>query len=222
MRSGIHRTRSVLVSISCLLAAAAAPAAAQDLARGAEIYELCAACHGEAGQGNALYLAPAIGGMPLWYVQGQLTKFREGGRGTHFDDLQGMRMRPIARSLSTARGQDLEDVAAYVASLPPVKPDATLSGGDPARGAPHYAVCQACHGTAGEGVQATNGPPLANQSDWYLLSSLERFKSGVRGSAPNDPNGAVMRGMAAILQDEQAMKDVIAHIVSLPGSAAGK
>lgn len=222
MRSGIHRTRSVLVSISCLLAAAAAPAAAQDLARGAEIYELCAACHGEAGQGNALYLAPAIGGMPLWYVQGQLTKFREGGRGTHFDDLQGMRMRPIARSLSTSRGQDLEDVAAYVASLPPVKPDATLSGGDPARGAPHYAVCQACHGTAGEGVQATNGPPLANQSDWYLLSSLERFKSGVRGSAPNDPNGAVMRGMAAILQDEQAMKDVIAHIVSLPGSAAGK
>jgi cytochrome c oxidase subunit II len=64
-------------------------------------------------------------------------------------------------------------------------------------------------------VQATNGPPLAHQSDWYLLSSLERFKSGIRGSSPNDANGAVMRGMAAILQDEQAMKDVIAHITSL-------
>jgi cytochrome c553 len=211
----------VLVSIG-LLAAAGAPAAAQDVARGAEIYELCAACHGDAGAGNELYLAPAIGGLPLWYVQGQLTKFRDGGRGTHFDDLAGMRMRPMARQLATARGNDLEDVAAYVATLPPAKPEPTLTGGDPARGAPHYAVCQACHGAAGEGVQATNGPPLANQSDWYLLSSLERFKSGVRGSAPNDPNGAVMRGMAAILQDEQAMKDVIAHIVSLPGSAGGK
>jgi cytochrome c553 len=211
----------VLVAIGCLLAAAAAPAAAQDLARGAQIYDLCAACHGDAGQGNELYLAPAIGGLPLWYVQGQLTKFRDGGRGTHFDDLPGMRMRPMARQLATARGNDLEDVAAYVASLPAVKPEPTLTGGDPARGAPHYAVCQACHGAAGEGVQATNGPPLANQSDWYLLSSLERFKSGIRGSAPNDPNGAVMRGMAAILQDEQAMKDVIAHIVSLAGSGGG-
>ena len=217
MRSGIHRTRSVLVSIGCLLAAAAAPAAAQDIARGAEIYELCAACHGEAGQGNALYLAPAIGGMPLWYVQSQLQKFRDGGRGTHFDDLPGMRMRPMARQLATARGNDLEDVAAYVASLPVPKPGATLTGGDAARGAAHYAVCLACHGAAGEGVQATNGPPLANQSDWYLLSSLERFKSGIRGSSPNDANGAVMRGMAAILQDQQAMKDVIAHISSLAG-----
>jgi cytochrome c oxidase subunit 2 len=215
MRSGIHRRyRTVLVSIACA-AGLAAPAAAQNAERGAELYQLCAACHGEAGEGNELYLAPAIGGMPLWYIQGQLTKFREGGRGTHFDDLPGMRMRPIARQLGTARGNDLEDVAAYVTSLPVAKPEPTLSGGDAARGAGHYAVCQACHGAAGEGVQATNGPPLAHQSDWYLLSSLERFKSGIRGSSPNDANGAVMRGMAAILQDEQAMKDVIAHITSL-------
>jgi cytochrome c553 len=207
----------VLVSIA-VAAGLAAPAAAQDIARGEKLFALCATCHGEAGEGNELYLAPAIGGMPLWYVQGQLTKFREGGRGTHFDDLAGMRMRPMARSLSTARGNDLEDVAAYVASLPVPKPEQTVSGGDAARGAAHYAVCQACHGAQGEGVQATNGPPLAHQSDWYVLSSLERFKSGVRGSAPNDANGAVMRGMAAILVDEQAMKDVVAYINSLAGS----
>jgi cytochrome c oxidase subunit 2 len=66
-------------------------------------------------------------------------------------------------------------------------------------------------------VQATNGPPLANQSDWYLLTSIQRYKSGVRGSNPANANGAVMRGMANILQDEQAMKDVIAHIISLGG-----
>jgi cytochrome c oxidase subunit 2 len=190
---------------------------AQDLARGDELFELCASCHGAEGQGNELFLAPNIGGMPLWYLERQLEMFRSGVRGTHFDDVQGMRMRPMALSLRTEHGDDLKDVAAYTASLPSVKPAATLTGGDAERGATHYAVCQACHGAAGEGVPATNGPPVANQSDWYLLSSIERFKSGVRGSNPADPNGAVMRGMAAILQDEQAMKDVIAYMTSLSG-----
>jgi cytochrome c oxidase subunit 2 len=209
-----YRTALVLIA---LLAALSQPALAQDLGRGRELFQLCATCHGEQAEGNVLFLAPAIAGMPLWYLEGQLVKFREGGRGTHFDDLPGMRMRPMALSLRTEHGDDLKDVAAYVAALPSVRPEPTLTGGDPARGATHYAVCQACHGAAGEGVQATNGPPVANQSDWYLLSSIQRFKSGVRGSAPNDANGAVMRGMANILVDEQAMKDVIAHMTSLAG-----
>jgi cytochrome c oxidase subunit 2 len=190
---------------------------AQDLARGEELFDLCATCHGAEGQGNELFLAPNIGGMPLWYLEGQLELFRSGARGTHFDDIQGMRMRPMALSLRTEHGDDLKDVAAYTASLPSVKPAATLMGGDAERGATHYAVCQACHGAAGEGVPATNGPPVANQSDWYLLSSIERFKSGARGSNPANPNGAVMRGMAGILQDEQAMKDVIAYMIGLSG-----
>jgi cytochrome c553 len=206
----------VLVLIA-VVAGLSAPAQAQNAERGQELFQLCATCHGTQGEGNEMYLAPAIGGMPLWYLEGQLSKFREGGRGTHFDDIQGMRMRPMALSLRSEHGDDLKDVAAYVAALPIVKPAPTLSGGDATRGATHYLVCQACHGAAGEGVQATNGPPLANQSDWYLLSSLQRFKSGVRGSNPADANGAVMRGMAAILQDEQAMKDVIAHVTSLAG-----
>ena len=209
-----YRTALVLIA---LVAGLSQPVLAQDAERGRELFQLCASCHGGQGEGNALFLAPAIGGMPLWYLEGQLVKFREGGRGTHFDDLQGMRMRPMALSLRSEHGDDLKDVAAYVASLPSEKPAATLLGGDAARGATHYAVCQACHGAAGEGVQATNGPPLANQSDWYLLSSIQRFKSGVRGSNPADANGAVMRGVAAILVDEQAMKDVIAHITSLAG-----
>ena len=213
MKSGF-RTALVLIVLSIGVPTAAS---AQDVERGRELFQLCASCHGAAGGGNPLYLAPVIAGLPLWYVEGQLTKFRAGVRGTHFDDMQGMRMRPMAMSLRTEHGDDLKDVAAYAASLPVEKPAPTLSGGDAARGATQYLVCQACHGAAGEGVQATNGPPLANQSDWYLLSSIQRFKSGVRGSSPGDANGAVMRGMANILQNEQAMKDVIAHITSLSG-----
>jgi len=179
MNSGF-RTALVLIALSVGLGA---PVHAQDVERGQQLFELCASCHGAAGEGNELYLAPAIAGLPLWYLEGQLTKFRDGSRGTNFHDLQGMRMRPMALSLRTEHGDDLKDVAAYVATLPVEKPAPTLSGGDAARGAAPYAVCQACHGAAGEGVQATNGPPLANQSDWYLLSSIQRFKTGVRGSS---------------------------------------
>lgn len=207
-----YRTALVLIALAT---GSVQPALAQDTERGRELFQLCATCHGAEGQGNELFLAPSIGGMPLWYLEAQLEKFRAGGRGTHFDDIPGMRMRPMAMSLRTEHGDDLKDVATYVASLPSQKPEPTLTGGDAARGATHYVVCQACHGAQGEGVPGTNAPPIANQDDWYMLSSLQRFKAGVRGSNPADANGAVMRGMAAILQDEQAMKDVIAHIVGL-------
>jgi len=208
--------RTVLVLIATALGVSTG-AHAQNIERGHELFQLCASCHGPQGEGKALFLAPAIGGLPLWYIEAQLTKFREGGRGAHFDDQPGMRMRPMALSLRKEHGNDLEDVATYVASLPVHKPAPTLTGGDAARGATSYAVCQGCHGAAGEGMQATNAPPLANQADWYLLSSLQRFKAGVRGYSPTDANGSVMRGMAGILQDEQAMKDVIAHVTGLAG-----
>jgi cytochrome c oxidase subunit 2 len=195
----------------------ASPSLAQDLARGEELFQLCATCHGAEGEGNEMFWAPAIGGMPVWYLETQLQKFRDGIRGTHFDDIQGMRMLAMARSLRTEHGDDLKDVAAYTASLPSSKPEPTITGGDAARGAQYYATCGACHGAAGEGVQATNGPPVANQSDWYLLSSLQRFKAGVRGSNPGDAQGAIMRGLVGVVADEQAMKDVVAYMVSLSG-----
>jgi cytochrome c553 len=50
-----------------------------------------------------------------------------------------------------------------------------------------------------------------------MLSSLQKFKAGTRGTYPN---AAVMRGMAGTLADEQAMKDVIAYIQSLASDSA--
>ena len=63
-----------LVFASMLLAGvvtSSTPAAAQD-ARGAELFGLCSQCHGEQGAGNQLALAPAIAGLPQWYVEAQL------------------------------------------------------------------------------------------------------------------------------------------------------
>src|SRR5262245_4274833 len=209
-----YRTALVLIGLASVLGSAGR---AQDAARGREIFQLCGECHGQQGHGNQKFLAPVIAGLPLRYVEVQLKKFKQGARGMDFHDYPGMRMRPMAMSLRTEHGNDLEDVSAYLVTLPGAKPPTTLTGGDATRGATSYAVCQACHGAQGEGVQGVNAPPLANQADWYLLSSLERYKSGARGSNPLDPNGALMRGMASILADEQAMKDVIAYITSLSG-----
>jgi cytochrome c oxidase subunit 2 len=166
-----------------------------------------------------LSLAPSIAGMGRWYVEAQLNKFRDGQRASHFDDIPGMRMRGMARWLKTE--DDVKAAAAYVASLPKVRPAPTLTGGDAAKGAALYATCSGCHGAAGEGVESVGGPAMNHSSDWYLYSSLKAFKQGIRGSDPRDATGAAMRGMSMLLVDDQAMKDVIAHIMTLSPPASG-
>jgi cytochrome c oxidase subunit 2 len=182
--------------------------------RGAALFQLCAQCHGDAAEGNQAFGAPAIAGLPLWYVEGQLRKFRVGLRGRHFDDLEGMRMRPM--SLTLRNDEDVAAVANHVAALPAVQPAATLSGGDATRGAAGYAVCASCHGQKGEGSQEQSAPPLVGMSDWYLLASLQKFKDGVRGGDLNDMTAVMMRPMAMQLADQQAMKDLIAYMATFP------
>jgi cytochrome c553 len=202
-------------TLLALVALAAAPLAAAAEDRGRELFQLCAQCHGPDGAGDPMALAPAIAGMDEWYVNAQLHKFRSGARGTHFDDLAGMRMRPMALSLLDE--ENVAAVAAYVSSLPHTQPKPTL-GGDAARGQALYAPCAACHGPDGAGIQALNGAPLRGSSDWYLLRQIQNFRSGVRGTKPEDASGALMRPMSLTLADEQAIKDVIAYITTLPGS----
>ena len=196
-----------------VVALLALPASAQDLERGSTLYALCTQCHLSDGRGNPLALAPAIAGLPEWYVVSQLQKFRAGHRGQHFDDIAGMRMRPM--SLALANDADVTAVAAYVASLAPVVPKPVLTGGDAARGQTLYAPCAACHAPDGSGNQAVFGPPLKHASDWYLLTQLVNFRAGVRGAKLGDTSGALMLPMANTLPNEQAMRDVIAYITTL-------
>jgi len=148
-----------------------------------------------------------------WYVKGQLEKFRSGIRGLHADDIAGLRMYPMSQMLQN--DEDLAAVAAYVASLPPSNPAPTLSGGDAARGKARYATCAGCHGAKAQGVQPL-GSALTRLNDWYLLSSLEKYKAGIRPADPaRDPQAAVMIGLTAVFPDTQSMKDVIAYIETL-------
>lgn len=202
-----------------LVALQAGSVQAQDVARGEQLFALCSQCHGAGAAGSPLALAPAIAGLEPWYIEAQLLKFRDGSRATHFDDLAGMRMRPMAKWLKTE--DDVRAVAAYVGSLPQARPAPILAGGDPAKGAALYPVCAGCHGMNGEGVKDVSGPSLNRVSDWYLLTQLKNFKQGIRGSDPRDLTGGAMRPMAMILADEQAMKDMIAHIGTLGAPASG-
>ena len=201
-----------LLALAALVAAPLASAADDP---GPQLFQLCVQCHGPDAGGNPMALAPAIAGMDEWYLKAQLTKFRSGARGTHFDDVAGMRMRPMAMSLLS--DENVAAVAAYVSSLPRTHPQPTL-GGDAARGKDLYAPCAACHGPDGAGIQALNGAPLRASTDWYLLRQLQNFRAGIRGTNPQDTSGALMRPMSLTLPDEQAMKDVVAYITTLSGS----
>jgi cytochrome c553 len=185
----------------------------QATASGEEIFQLCAQCHGPAGDGRQKFNAPSIAGLPQWYLEAQLKKFRTGARGTHPADITGMQMRPMA--LSFHNDGDLKAVAAYVSSMSRPASTPMVSGGNAANGQTAYAVCAACHGADGAGNELVKAPPLKRASDWYLLRQLEKFKEGHRGTNPRDIEGAQMRPMAVALADAQAMKDVVAHIATL-------
>jgi len=185
-----------------------------DLARGEQLFALCTSCHSADGGGDRAALAPGIAGLPLWYLEMQLKNFKKGIRGLHAGDTGGLRMYPM--SLWLRSEADQKSVAAYVATLPAVMPDRVLEEhGDAAKGAGYYAVCSACHGADGMGNQPMGAPPLTGQSDWYLFSSIQKYKHSVRGSGKGDVFGPAMIGMVATLPDDNAVLDVIAHIQSL-------
>ena len=190
----------------------ARPAGAEDLGRGRQLFGLCATCHGPQGQGNRATAAPAIAGLPRWYVEAQLSKFKDGARGFRAEDRTGLQMRPMARAL--VRAGDVQAVAAFVASLPAPRPAATVTG-DVERGRAGYAPCLACHGERASGNEALKAPGLTRQADWYLVAQLEKFRAGWRGTHPQDATGAQMRPMAMTLGDEAAIRDVVAYIRSL-------
>ncbi|MDP2956370.1 MAG: c-type cytochrome [Longimicrobiales bacterium] len=182
------------------------------LARGEALFDTCVPCHGADGAGNQTLAAPSIAGLPRWYVQAQLEKFQVGHRGGTAFDTTGIRMKSMSRTLDLAG--DLESVAEYVASLAPTGPAPTLEGGDAQAGQAPYQVCAACHGPDGKGNEAVHAPPLAGQSDWYLVSQLHKFKAGWRGANPADTWGATMRANALML-DDAAMANVVAYIRTL-------
>ncbi len=185
---------------------------AADPAAGRAAYAVCAACHGQQGEGNVAMNAPALAGLEGWYLKRQLAAFRDGLRGTASGDTYGMQMRPMAMAVSNPEAE--ANLLAYIASLPVADSPATVEG-DAAAGKAAYAVCAACHGPNGEGNELLGGPGLAGQSDWYLVRQINNYNKGLRGYDARDTYGTQMRPMAATLSSEQAVRDVVAYINTL-------
>lgn len=200
--------RITLASAALLAGCSGAPPG-PELAK--EQYDTCAPCHGVNAEGSDLVGAPALAGQSAWYLAAQLTKYKTGVRGAHPLDVEGLKMRPMSMSL---KDEDIEAMSQYLAALPRPQPARTAKG-DRSIGNALYRTCAACHGKDGLGNEPLKAPSLIGQNDFYLISQLTKFKSGVRGANPKDITGAMMVPMAMTLSDDAAIHDVVAYIMSI-------
>ena len=174
-------------------------------------YAVCAACHGAQGEGNLALHAPKLSGQGAWYLKRQLGYFKTGVRGSHEQDLFGKQMAPMAQTL--ADDAAINNVVAYIQTLPDNPSPATVQG-DVGKGRGLFTACTACHGSAGQGIQALNAPRQAGMSDWYLVTQLKNFRDSIRGSHTADHYGQQMTLMTTSL-DDQEIDDIASYINTL-------
>ena len=185
---------------------------AANVAVGQAQFAVCSACHGTQGEGNALLNAPKLAGRSGWYLKRQLNNFKHGLRGAGADDAFGAQMAPMAATLADQAA--IDNVVAYIETLPESKPAATMTG-NIETGREIFTTCQTCHGQQGQGIWSMNAPRLSGSDDWYLKRQLENYKNGVRGAHPADLYGIQMNLMSGVLRSEQAIRDVVAYINTL-------
>jgi cytochrome c553 len=199
-----------------VLAALLLSCLAGDVARAGNSFDYCLLCHGANANGNAGIRAPKLSGMEPWYLVRQLENFASGTRGAPAGDDSGNEMGPVGMRL---KQEGIVDAAVqFIGALESKRPAATVKG-DVAHGRQLYAACSGCHGAKGQGSATSQAPALAARSDWYLVTQLGNFRSGVRGADARDSFGAQMRAAAGTLADDQAVNDVVAYINTLRGLA---
>ena len=163
--------------------------------------QICAACHGPAGEGNALLEAPSIAGLPEWYSREQIEKFRSGARGSHPEDLPGLRMRAIALALDESQIATAAASVALFAARPTTAPAESV---ELESGRYLYANrCMECHRYNGRGEIAFRSPPLISLNPAYLARQLRNFRDGRRGSTEGDLYGAKMVEVTRRLGDKE-------------------
>jgi len=150
----------------------------------------CLDCHGANGQ-SAIAAVPSLGGQPVFYLTVRLLMFREKLRVVEL----------MNQVMQGFKDDDLRDLAAYLAKLPPPEP----AGGsiDAARMARARAVieqhrCNFCHQGNYSGEQ--NVPRLAGQREDFLVKALREYKNNTRRGYD-----ASMADVLYLISDEQIL-----------------
>jgi len=152
--------------------------------------QVCAACHGEKGEGKEELFSPSITGLPTWYLEEQVKKFRSGARGFHPEDLPGQQMRAVSLTLTDAQ---IAEAAATVAAMPVRLTEPPPPGFDLETARFRYAnECMECHRYNGKGEIVFHSAPLISLNRSYLKRQLMNYRSGRRGASEGDLYGAKM------------------------------
>ena len=146
-----------------------------DEARGHDLFEKCAACHGKDGGGTVDDWVPRIAGQHYRVLVSQIVDFRSGRR-------WDVRMEGVATSHEIIPElQDIADVAWYVSRLDRDGRRGVRDGQNVERGAAIYATsCRSCHGADGGGSDQKLVPRLAGQHAGYLARQIYDAVDGRR------------------------------------------
>ncbi len=186
------------VSLLALLnTATSSPAmAGGDVEAGKSLAITCAACHGQDGNTGLMPDYPKLGGQNEKYLASQLRMIQSGDRAAPL----------MAGQLIGKSEQQLQDLAAYYASLPGAAGES--SDDDLALGEQIYrggilkknvSACTACHSPSGSGNSLAGFPNIAGQSMAYVVEQLRKYREGERKTDEN--NGGMMRQIAGNLTD---------------------
>jgi len=161
--------------------ATAAVKVAGSVAAGEKRAASCAGCHGAKGiSPNDTW--PSLAGQHAAYLARILGAYKSGAQ-------KDAAMTPIAQALSNA---DVQNLAAYYASLNCTTPAGETRVGNAAAGKTLAKNCTACHGETGIASNPA-WPGLAGQKPGYLVNVLKAFRAGLR----KDPMMAgVTRGLS--------------------------
>jgi cytochrome c553 len=163
--------------------------------------QICAACHGPNGEGREELHSPSIAGLPVWYVEEQVKKFRAGTRGFHPEDLPGQQMRAISLTLTDAQ---ISEAAVTIAALPIRLSEPPPAGFDLETARYSYANdCMECHRYNGKGEIVFHSAQLISLNRSYLRRQLQNFRSGRRGATEGDRYGAKMVEKTKNLTDDE-------------------
>ena len=217
---GFHRVQTIQTALAatCLVLAAAAQGAG-DAAAGKALSLACSACHGMDGATGLDPTYPDLAGQNERYLLRQMQLIQSNER-------------PILLMTGQLTGkseQDLENLAAYYASLPGrvrqaagddeaiAQAEAIYRGGILERQVP---ACMACHSPSGGGNAPAGFPRLSGQPAAYTEAQLKAYREG--GRRTDEDYGGMMRDAARGLTDKEVslLADYLQGLMSADPASA--